>query len=401
MDAPSTLLQLLLLLVWVPIVAIVHEAGHALAAGPAGFRVTSFGIGRGRPIVRLQLPAGVVFHIGWLFFTGGACVAIPRSPESGPRAALFHGGGIAAQLVLGAALLAVPEGAMATWLDAGGQLNLLVAAWNLLPWRVGRVASDGWWLVSRLTGGVMAPRRALFEQRPAMQRVLEYEQRVGSRVGTWYGHRMLAWCDLLVGRVSTAQQRLSSGPPLSVADPHLEAIDGLIRAEAHLRADHPLVALRTLESVRALPGLSDETLDLLSVVEARAWLAFDDLDRAQSVLGRLAGVGGSIGREATTVALRLAVARADHAAVHSLAPRLSKASTAGLFDPLAAADALGRAAALTPDDDQAARWHARAVGLTRAALQHASAEDQPAVRAALDAILAPDAMAASAASTAS
>ena len=225
----ARLFPLLWFLAWVPLVALIHELGHALVASSAGFRLTSFGIGRGRPIVRTRMPGGVVFHIGWLFFTGGACVAIPRSPEAGPRAALFHGGGIAAQVVLGCLLLLVPEGAWSAWAEAGGQFNLLVAVWNLLPWRWGRVASDGWWLFSRLTQGAMAPRRALFEQRRAIEQVLEYETRVRSPIGMWYGHLMLAWCDLLTGRRASAMERLDQARPLPISDPHLEGIEALVR----------------------------------------------------------------------------------------------------------------------------------------------------------------------------
>lgn len=387
---PTTdLPQLLALLLWVPIVAIVHELGHALAARPAGFRVTSFGIGRGRPILRATLPGGVVFHIGWLFFTGGACVAIPRSPESGPRAALFHGGGIAAQVLLGALLLVLPEGPSTPWLEAGGQFNLLVAAWNLLPWRMGRMASDGWWLLSRLTSGAVAPRRALFEQRDAIEKVLAYERRVGSPVGIWYGHRMLAWCDLLADRVDSAHARLHDAAPLPVPDPHLERIDGLIRAEAWQRSGHPLVALRTIETLREAPIPADDTADLLVVVEARAWLALGDLHRARQCVAQLAGVGGAIGREATSVFLAIATASEDQPAVYTAATRLSKASTAGMFDPLSAARALADAVPLAPDHNTAARWRARAVGIARAALQQASPEDQPALQAALTSLVEP------------
>lgn len=384
---PDTPLQLLLLLLWVPLVAIVHELGHALWAGPGGFRVTSFGIGRGRPMVRVGLPGGVVFHVGWLFFTGGACVAIPRTPESGPRAALFHGGGIAAQIALGLGLLCIPDGPLSGWLDAGGRFNLLVAGWNLLPWRTGRMASDGWWLLSRLTRGAVAPRRALFEQREALQRVLAYEQRVGSPVGIWYGHRMLAWCDLLAGRTASAIERLAQVPPLPITDPHLESIDALIRTEAHLRSGHAMVALRTIEEVHRSAPLAPETADLFNVVEARAWLALGDVRRARQSVGKLAGLGGTIGREAASVSLTIAVATDDLQSVHATATRLSRSSTAGLFDPLSAARALASAAALAPDVATAARWKARAVGIVRAAWHRASAEDKPAIQNELDRLL--------------
>jgi hypothetical protein len=374
-------------LAWVPLVALIHELGHALVASSAGYRLTSFGIGRGRPIIRVRMPGGIVFHIGWLFFTGGACVAIPRSPEAGPRAALFHGGGIAAQVALGILLLLVPEGSWSAWATAGGQFNLLVAVWNLLPWRWGRVASDGWWLFSRLTQGAMVPRRALFEQRRAIEQVLEYETRVRSPIGIWYGHLMLAWCDLLTGRWASASERLDLARPLPISDPHLEGIEALVRAEAALRNAQPLVALRIIESTHI--GLIDttETTDLLTMVEARAWLTLGDADRARRAVGRLAGLGGPIGREAMSVALSIAVQTEDRPAVLSTANRLARSSTLGMFDPLAASLALDRAAPLAPDAQTGARWRARAVGIARAALHQATAEDKPTLRAVLDRIL--------------
>jgi hypothetical protein len=386
LDTPS-LPQVILLLLWVPLVALIHELGHAVFARPAGFRVTSFGIGRGWPLVRLQMPGGVVFHVGWLFFTGGACVAIPGSPESGPRAALFHGGGIAAQVVLGLGLLCIPQGPWTPWVNAGGQFNLLVAAWNLLPWRWGRVASDGWWLVSRLTHGAMVPRRALFEQRRAIEQVLEYETRVGSPIGIWYGHLMLAWCDLLAGRTASARERLAQALPLPVQDVHLAGIEALVRAEAAVRSDQPMVALRIIESNRDTDALSDDAIDLLTVTEARAWMALGDTPRARNVIGRLAGVGGAIGREAMSVALALAVMSHDRPAAQFTASRLARASTQGMFDPLAAALALDQAAGLAPSPETAARWRARSVGIARAAMHQASADDKPSIRAVLDRIL--------------
>lgn len=384
---PTDLPQLLMLLVWVPVVAIVHELGHAVAAGPGGYRVTSFGIGRGRPLFRWTLPGGVVFHVGWLFFTGGACVAIPRSPGGGPRSALFHGGGVGAQLLLAILLWILQSIVDDTWLRAGAHFNLLVIGWNLLPWRTARMASDGWWLLSRLTRGAVAPHRALFEQRESIQLVLAYEERVQSPIGIWYGHRMLAWCDILAGRLASAIERLGTVPPLSVAAPYLENIDRLIRAEAQLRSGQPMVAIRTIATARAKGMLPNDTADLMVVVEARAWLQLGDLDRARGCVATLAGVGGAIGREVTSVALDIALQSGDESMIIATATRLSRDSTAGLFDPLTAARALTEAARQTGDRGIATRWHARAVGLTRAALHRASAVDKPAIQQQLDQIL--------------
>lgn len=382
----SDAILLAALVLWVPLVAVVHEAGHALLAPIAGYRVTSFGIGRGRPVVRLELPGGVVFHVGWLFFTGGACVAIPRSPDLGVRGALFHGGGIAAQVVLGVLLLGVPDGAWSAWVEAGGQFNFAVAAWNLLPWRLGRVASDGWRLLSRVGGGVVAPRWSLFAQRGAMQAVLDYEQRVGSTVGVWYGDLMLAWADLLVGRVDDGRARLDASAALPVDDDQLAAIGHLVRAEGCLRGGQPMVALRHVTDARGT-GLVGETEDLLTVTEARAWRMLGDRGRAGRALERLAGVGGAVGREATCVALELAIDDRDDPAIRSAAHRLVRLSTGGMHDPLRAASMLARAAAWRGSSEESLRWHARAVGIARAAWDHATAEDKVYVQKLLDDVM--------------
>ncbi len=390
MDFPTTdqhTIGLLSFLAWVPVVAIVHELGHALVASTAGFRVTSFGIGRGRPIVRIQMPGAVVFHVGWLFFTGGACVAIPRSPESRPRAALFHGGGIAAQVVLGMILLLLPSGPWSPWIDAGGHFNLLVAAWNLLPWRVGRVASDGWWLFSRLTQGAVVPHRALFEQRRAIEQILAHETRVRSPIGIWYGHLMLAWCDLLTGREASAFDRLEQVISLPVMDRHLSNIEALVRAEAAVRSGHPMLALRMVEAAAVDGTEPNDTADLLTVVEARAWLALGVPFQARRAIGRLAGIGGAIGREAMSVTLKLAVQERDRPAIHATAYRLVHTSTQGMIDPIAASLALDQASLVADDPDTATRWRARAVGIARAAVDQASAEDKPSLHAVLDRIL--------------
>lgn len=386
----SDAILLAALVLWVPLVAVVHEAGHALLAPLAGYRVTSFGIGRGRPVVRVVLPGGVVFHVGWLFFTGGACVAIPRSPDLGPRAALFHGGGIAAQVVLGGLLLLVPEGRWTFWVEAGAQFNLAVAAWNLLPWRFGRVASDGWRLLSRVGGGVVAPRWSLFAQRGAIEAVLDYERRVGSELGAWYGDLMLAWADLLVGRVEDGCGRLEAGPALPVDDDQLAAIDRLVHAEASRRSGQPMVALRHVAEARALGDQLGETQDLLTVTEARAWRQLGDRMRAGRALERLAGVAGAVGREAACVSLELAIDDGDEAAVGQAAGRLARLSTAGMLDPLSAAITLARAASWRGPSDDASRWQARAVGIARVAWEHAAVVDKPRVQQLLDRIVAGD-----------
>ena len=40
-----------------------HEAGHALFARMAGYRVTSLGLGSGAPFFRAALPGGALFFL--------------------------------------------------------------------------------------------------------------------------------------------------------------------------------------------------------------------------------------------------------------------------------------------------------------------------------------------------
>lgn len=161
----ATLLYLFLhalgLLAWVPVISLVHEAGHAVLARPAGFRVTSFGVGRGRPLARFRGPGGVVVAVRLWIFAGGACVAIPRGPGPRARAALFHAGGALAQLAL-AVLLALSD---APWSTPVAQFNWMVLVFNLVPWRFGGFASDGWWIVAHLRAGPNGGPGMLFSRR--------------------------------------------------------------------------------------------------------------------------------------------------------------------------------------------------------------------------------------------
>ena len=129
-------------------VVLIHELGHALLAPEGGYRVTSFGVGAGRPLFRTRLSGGVVFFVAPMVLVGGSCTAIPVGP-AGPRRAWFHGGGLIAQGLLALLLFFLPT----HWLiDRLWQFNLLVAATNAIPWRLGAVASDGWYIVDALTG---------------------------------------------------------------------------------------------------------------------------------------------------------------------------------------------------------------------------------------------------------
>jgi hypothetical protein len=86
-----------------------HEVGHAVAAWAGGYRVTSFGIGSGRPLLLLRMPgSGTIFYlcrfglrlsgITWVFFPGG-------TPSSVSNLFLACGGAVANGITAGIAAL--------------------------------------------------------------------------------------------------------------------------------------------------------------------------------------------------------------------------------------------------------------------------------------------------------
>jgi hypothetical protein len=360
MADPATLLYPLLralgMLAWVPLIALVHEAGHAALARPAGFRVTSFGVGRGRPLFRFRGPGGVVVAVRLWFFAGGACVAIPRGPGPKARAALFHAGGVFAQLAL-AALLALND---AAWSDQVAQFNGLVLAFNLFPWRVGGFASDGWWIVSHLRAGRSGGPGLLFSRRAELARLVAWEEQIGSPVGTWYGLLLMAWMDLQVRRLDAADAFFTREHVEAVLDPHLDALHHALVAEWHRLRGRPLAALWVIRQLRAARGdaLPPETEDLLGLVEGRTWLDLGEIDRARACLARLAGVSGTASADATVLALEIAVEEEEPTEILRSLRRVRLRS--GSLDPAAVVVAVLAAAKALDEVDAAAAGLARA-----------------------------------------
>ncbi|MFT4977688.1 MAG: hypothetical protein ACI8S6_003595 [Myxococcota bacterium] len=331
------LTMLVLLMCWVPVVITAHEAGHAVVARPAGFKLTSFGVGAGRPLIRHRGRSGAVFYVGRWFWAGGACVAVPRGLDANPREALYHAGGVLAQLVLAAGLSLLPGGWW--WVEPVAHFNLLVLAWNAIPWQLGGARSDGWRFVASLSRGrlLSAP---IFASRSALRRLLRFEETVGSPVGVWYCRLLLAWSDLLVGR--QPDLLATETDPVSVLEPALDALQQHIVASGRLAQERPEEALALLAQVRAAHGssLPMASSDLLTLTEARAQLHRGERGAAQAALARLAGVGGRFGDEARAIALEIALDAGDLVAVRAAAERLS---IRGVLDPPSAAAALWRA----------------------------------------------------------
>ena len=169
------------LFVYGPALVVLHELGHALFARLGGYRVTSFGIGLGTPLIRMRLSGPMVVHLDRWWLAGGACIAIPDGPPT-TRRIWFHGGGLLLQGVLALVLLVLPS----HWLvDRVAQFNLLVALTNIVPWRLGANASDGWYILDALNGGRFAGNP--LSQRAQFEQMADREHANDSPLGLAYG----------------------------------------------------------------------------------------------------------------------------------------------------------------------------------------------------------------------
>lgn len=209
------------MLAYATVITAVHELGHALAARPAGYRLTSLGLGWGPRLVRLALPWGVIIVVHAVPFAGGSVVAIPERGEVGRRGAWFHAGGLLAQLGLGLAIAAAPE---RWWSQDLSDFNLVVLAWNLIPWRIQGQTSDGWWLASRLWPAMLerawpgeGSGGSLALKGPAFASLAALERGRGSAVGLRYALLMQAWAALQRRALPEAAALLEELPALGGA----------------------------------------------------------------------------------------------------------------------------------------------------------------------------------------
>jgi hypothetical protein len=325
------------------VVALVHEAGHALTARPAGYRVTSFGVGMGAPLFRHRGRHGVVFTVNRWLFAGGACVAVPLGLTQDLRAVLFHAGGGLAQLLLGALLALLPEW---WWVAPVQSFNLLVLGWNLLPWHFGGMASDGWWILKALRPRAQGP-GLLFARRRPLHRIRAFEQRAGSPFGIWYADLMLAWMDLQVGCLDRADVFFSEDHDETAMDPSLDALFQALKADWHRRHDRPLAALTGVARLRSaqLP-LGGEADGLLTLVEARALLDLEETAQARQALGRLAGATRVLAADAALVRLETALLDQEISEVASAVDQLLDPSHPAPLWPAEAVHALRHASVL-------------------------------------------------------
>ena len=309
-----------------PLIAVLHELGHALAARPAGYRVTSFGIGHGKPLMRWRLRNGTIVYLGRWLFSGGLCVAIPVDPVPARRW-LYHSGGLLVQAAL--ALVLWPLAQVLPVLENVFWFNLAVILWNLVPLRIGGYATDGWQLVSDL----FRPARSghLFAARAEVERFLRFEARVGSPLGITWCRLTLRWMDILCGLDDDGWE---PDEVMLMAEPQLEALNGYVVAERHRVEGRSLAALHTVQKLRRAWGahLPPLALDMLTVAEARAYLAQDEPKLAQQTIARLAGATGVVSHDAAAIELRAALQLDDLGAVHNGARRLVALMDEGLLD---------------------------------------------------------------------
>ncbi len=289
--------EMLALLVYGPLVVLLHELGHAVFARRGGYRVTSFAIGLGKPLWSVYLRDGVVLHLDRWLFAGGACTAIPIGAPT-VRRAWFHAGGLLMQVGLAAVLLLMPD----HWLVVRiGQFNLLVALTNAVPWRAAGQASDGWYLLDAATGGRKAG--SILLQRPVFERMAAREEAVGSPVGRVYSLVCIAWADVLSGYPEAADGLFTDEPPEATVEPWVDGLYHYVLAEWHRASGRPLAAVATARDARSIERLRDEAAALLCLAEARALVDLDAPGQAARALARLSGVGGPIGGQAAAILL--------------------------------------------------------------------------------------------------
>mgnify|MGYP006971709269 CR=1 FL=1 len=345
----SLLSELMALVLLVPSIGILHELGHAASAPLAGYRVTSLGLGLGRPLVRRMDTRGQVLWLGRWPIAGGACVAVPGSLSARP--AVYHMGGLAMQALLALALHSLQD---LHWVLARAEtFNLLVLAWNVLPWRWRGLASDGWYLVSSLVPG--RAQMPVMGRRPVLERLARFEDNLGSPLGSWYARLGLAWLDVLVGRPERADDQLRLPDPLGLGpdDRGMRALQGYVLVAWHRASGRHELALEEARAWRAKLGstVPDTAEDLSTITVAQALVGCGQPGEARKVLASLAGVTGIAGREATAILLAACLAEDDRAGLRRAAWRLVERLPGPFFDPVQVVRCLAAAAARLPGDD--------------------------------------------------
>jgi hypothetical protein len=258
--------------------AFVHELGHALLGRLAGLRVTSFGIGLGRPFLVFGC-RGMRVYLARKGLLQGVTFLHPDtvSLPSG-RLLAFMAGGIIAQLVL--ALLALgawwllPWG-RGIWLMTAG-LNLLWGLANLLPFQFNAgglpLRSDGALMLHVLRWGECP---SLPPQEVQMLLALsDLWLTIDDKVGLLAQTLTAADSWLQLGCPEQALRLCAEAEALAPAEGSFEhALGPLIRAEAERQTERPEQAMAALdEAERRFTARGDEGA-LFLIARVRAELA--------------------------------------------------------------------------------------------------------------------------------
>jgi hypothetical protein len=188
-DPPSlsTIAGIALILFTSSLGLVVHELGHALAAGAVGFRVRMVRVGR---LAATGTPGGWQLRLLPQRIRGGWVWAHPLSPEHlRVRHALFVAGGPAAHLLLAGVVLAAAKEWGGAWVLAA-VLLLLAVGLNLLPLglrREGRWLDGDWLLAWSVRPRVATQRVALGE----LYQAIEAGQRPREWDENWTRHAAL------------------------------------------------------------------------------------------------------------------------------------------------------------------------------------------------------------------
>jgi hypothetical protein len=329
-------LELTALYVYGPLIVLFHELGHAVFARRGGFRVTSFAVGLGRPLVRLGTIRGAVVWVGRWIFGGGFCVASPISPATRQRA-WFYGGGLLVQLGLALVLWA---GSDIWWVARAATFNVLVFLTNAIPWRWGTSASDGWMLLDLMRG---ARRQSeILPQRAALKKVAIRESVVESPLGEAWAGLCLAWGDVVAGDTDAAGSFLETPPAALRLEPYVHALSTYVTAEWHRRAHRPEDALATTTGF-ASPNASDATQGFVALAHAGALLDVGDRAEACRVLGSLLSGPDFLVRQALVLLLRATLEGPTEDIEHA-AWRVLRHIDAAWLDPVRTATTLQEAA---------------------------------------------------------
>ena len=325
-------------------IVLLHELGHALFAPLGGYKVTSLGLGLGRPLLRFSVRGGLVVYIGRIWF-GGACHAVPTGPHTASRL-WYHSGGLILQASLMCILAFWPEH---HWMDRAAHFNWLVLCTNATPWRFGAYASDGWYILDAVSG--RKRQIDLLNMRPILRSLYTHQTQVGSPTGTFYARLCLAWAEVLARQPHEATPFFEEDPPESVINPWFDALYHYVKADWHRQLQRPLASLQLCRrtDVARAGELHPFSSGLLALSEARALVDLGAQTQARQTLAKVAGLGDAIGNQAMVIHLWTRLADEDIEMTSWVATQICGRLDQPFLDPVDASHALLMAAQLVTD----------------------------------------------------